>query len=67
LLKSGSNSGLREADGKTALHRAIERGHVSIVKILLEANPDLKFVCVIKEKLPLYYAAKNGEVIALLA
>jgi hypothetical protein len=33
----------------------------------LEANPDLKFVCNMKEKLPLDYAAKNKEVIALLA
>ncbi|XP_023701906.1 ankyrin repeat domain-containing protein 39 [Cryptotermes secundus] len=67
LLKSGSNSGLRDADGKTALHRAVEQGHVGIVKILLEGNPDLKFVCDMKNKLPLDYAAKNEEVIALLA
>jgi hypothetical protein len=33
----------------------------------LEANPDLRFVCDMKEKLPLEYAAKNEEVIALLA
>jgi ankyrin repeat protein len=67
LLKSCSNSGLRDADGKTALHRAVEQGHVSIVTILLEANPDLKFVSDLKGKLPLDYAAKNEEVIALLA
>lgn len=67
LLKSGSNSGLRDADGKTALHRAVEQGHVSIVTILLESNPDLKFVCDLRGKLPLDYAAKNEEVIALLA
>jgi ankyrin repeat protein len=66
LLKSGSSSGLRDADGKTALHRAVEQLHVGIVKILLEANPDLKCICDLKEKLPLDCAAKNEELVALL-
>jgi len=67
LLKCGSNSGLRDVDGKTALHRAVEQGHVNTVKILLEANSDLKFIVDLKEKLPLDYAAKNEELLALLA
>jgi ankyrin repeat protein len=66
LLKTGSNSGLRDADGKTALHRAVEQAHVSTVKILLKANPDLRFICDSKKNLPLDYAAKNEELVALL-
>lgn len=67
LLKSGSNSGLRDVDGKTALHRAVEQGHVNIVKILLEVNSDLKFVSDLKEKLPSDYAENNEELMVLLA
>ncbi|PSN57586.1 Ankyrin repeat domain-containing protein 39 [Blattella germanica] len=67
LLKSGANPALKDADGKTALHRAVEQNHVGIVKILIESNPHLKLVCDLKEKLPIDYAIKNDELVALLA
>lgn len=66
LLQCGGKPELKDADGKTALHRAVEQNHVNTAKILLEANPDLKFIHDTKEKLPLDYAIKN-EMVTLFA
>ncbi|XP_069692713.1 ankyrin repeat domain-containing protein 39-like [Periplaneta americana] len=66
LLQRGGKPELRDADGKTALHRAVEQNHVKTAKILLEANPGLKFIFDSKEKLPLDYAGRN-EMVALFA
>ncbi|CAG0893572.1 unnamed protein product [Darwinula stevensoni] len=42
LLDQGADPRLRDSDGKTALHKAAEQGHVSIVKELLSRCPELR-------------------------
>jgi ankyrin repeat protein len=41
LLKRYADVNVRAKDGKTCLHWAIDKNHASIVKTLLDANPDL--------------------------
>ncbi|KAJ9584675.1 hypothetical protein L9F63_020978, partial [Diploptera punctata] len=61
LLSHGANPVLRDADGKTALHRAVEHNHTNIVKILIKSHPQLKLVCDLKKKFPIDYALQNEE------
>ena len=41
LIKGGANLEKRDQFGETALHLAASRGYKHIVKLLIEANPDL--------------------------
>ena len=40
LLDAGATSELQDADGQTALHKAMQQGHVEIAGILLQRVPD---------------------------
>lgn len=50
---------LKDADGKTALHRAVESGNVDIVKEILCACPDLKNEVDSKGNIALNYIRNN--------
>lgn len=41
LVNSGAKFDLQDSDGKTVLHRAVEGGHINIVKEILKLCPQL--------------------------
>lgn len=41
LLKRGADPKLQDVDGRTALHRAAEAGHIGVVKYLCQFCPEL--------------------------
>lgn len=41
LLAAGATPGLQDADGQTALHKAVQRGHSGVAAVLLAAAPEL--------------------------
>lgn len=56
LLKYGADPKLQDMDGRTALHRAAEAGHVGIVKRLCQVCPELVNIRDKYDKLPCDYA-----------
>ena len=66
LLKSGAIIGLKDDDGKTVLHRAVEGNHVNIVNEILKIDPSLKQVPDNKGKLPNEFENISKEVLNVL-
>lgn len=58
---------IRDADGKTALHRAVENMHTSVAMLLLDYNNDLKFIKDAKERLPIDLITTDFNCTDLLA
>ena len=44
LVNKGACTDLRNIDGQTCLHKAVQRGHTDIVKFLLAHNPNLSSI-----------------------
>lgn len=55
LLEKGAGVTLKDADGRTALHRAVINGHFSISTLLSHQYPNLKSIADDKNKLPADY------------
>ncbi|KAJ4762866.1 Ankyrin repeat protein family-like protein [Rhynchospora pubera] len=51
----------KNADGETALHKAVQSGHVNVVKELMLANPGLAGEVNGDHASPLYLAAASGD------
>ncbi|KAK4880760.1 hypothetical protein RN001_008906 [Aquatica leii] len=61
LLLSNNVDGLiKDADGKTALHRAAESKHIEICKVISSAYPELKDMVDAKGKLPKDYVQMDN-------
>jgi ankyrin repeat protein len=41
LLNGGENIEKKDADGRTALHWAADKGHIEVIKVLLARNADV--------------------------
>ncbi|GBP23947.1 Ankyrin repeat domain-containing protein 39 [Eumeta japonica] len=57
LIEAGANPLLQDADGKTALHRAVESGNLPIIQKLVQACPELLEMkdskgCIMKDIIP---------------
>lgn len=68
LVSLGPFSSILRLAGLTALHLAAQRGHVGVVRLLLEAACDLHLVTLKQHETALHLAADHGhpEVVALL-
>lgn len=53
---------LQDTDGRTALHRAAEAGHIGIVKQLCQVCPELVHITDKYDKLPCDYAVGKKSV-----
>ena len=62
LLSNGSDPGLQTADGFTALHLAVFNMHVDVVKVLLEAQPNIVDVSTKAGMIALHVAAVNDDI-----
>lgn len=67
LLESGADPKLQDVDGRTALHRAVEAGHIGIVKCLCQVCPELVHIRDKYNKLPCDYAVGNKSVVEALS
>ncbi|MEW6360368.1 MAG: ankyrin repeat domain-containing protein [Planctomycetota bacterium] len=67
LLQKGATIDSPDHDGRTLLHRAVERGHVAPAKFLIERGADIN-ARDRHEKTPLHLAASEGqaEMVSLL-
>lgn len=62
IISKGGNPNIRDIDGHTALHWAVDKGHIPVVSVLIASNFDLVGL---KDKTgltPLSMAAINGNV-----
>ncbi|KAL0849199.1 hypothetical protein ABMA28_013537 [Loxostege sticticalis] len=53
LIDSGATVDMQDVDGKTALHKAVENNKFELVKILLDACPQLHHIQDLKGKCPI--------------
>ncbi|XP_015835535.1 ankyrin repeat domain-containing protein 39 isoform X1 [Tribolium castaneum] len=65
LVENKANCRLKDADGKTALHRAAANKHLKICQYLLEVEPSLRNEVDIHEKRPADYV-QTTEFLSLL-
>lgn len=65
LVEKKANCRLKDADGKTALHRAANNKHFEICKYLIEIEPSLKNEVDNHGKRPVDYV-QNTEFVDLL-
>ena len=65
LVKTGIDVNNQDQDGVSALHWACERGHYSIVKLLLDHGANVNSVTK-KGETPLHYTSPNTQMIKLL-
>jgi ankyrin repeat protein len=56
LLKHGADPRLQDSDGKTALHKAVERGHVNAAELILSAAEGIDEIPDSKGKVPKDYS-----------
>uniref|UniRef100_A0A8C1QZG0 CARD domain-containing protein n=1 Tax=Cyprinus carpio TaxID=7962 RepID=A0A8C1QZG0_CYPCA len=60
LLREGAKLNLKDREGRTALHRASERGHTAVALALAKAGADIHATDH-TSKTPLHLAAQNGH------
>uniref|UniRef100_A0A161M838 Ankyrin repeat domain-containing protein 39 n=1 Tax=Triatoma infestans TaxID=30076 RepID=A0A161M838_TRIIF len=66
LIKYGANLLAKDADGRIALHRAVEGNHPTAVALLLEALPESSVIKDRAGKTPRHYVHPNNKIIGEL-
>lgn len=61
LLESGADVDVALGDGMTALHTAIDRGHLEVVDVLLAAGASVRAETRIGQYTPLHLASRRGH------